>query len=381
MVKMNTDIVIIGAGMSGLHTAYELEKQGLNYLLLDARDRLGGRILSRNYDTKSGEPDSTYNANKPAYDLGPSWFWPSQKNMKRLLKELDLLDSVFLQQGAGQSVYENQQGNIQTGFYGISMEGACRMRGGMRQIINHLERGVDKEKIFTQTKVLEIQFINNRVVTTVIDHLSGESQSYQINSGKVVIALPPRLAVSSIIFNPPLSESRMAELNRYPTWMASNAKIMAVYDSPFWLEKGLSGDAASQLGPLREIHDASSNTNNGYALFGFVGTPGNYRKGNEDEVCQAGIDQLTRLFGEKAANPVDSCMQDWAQETLTATESDLSVSGGHAASSMSHFTESKFNDRVIWSGAETANHRQGHNGLLEGALEASIRTLAFLNDT
>ena len=164
--------------------------------------------------------------------------------------------------------------------------------------------------------------------------------------------------------------------------MAGHAKFIAVYDSPFWLDQGLSGDAVSQLGPLREIHDASSSSkaddNNGYALFGFVGVPASYRKENEKEISHAAIDQLTRLFGEKAANPIDIVLQDWVREEFTATEIDQSMIGGHATSSINNFTESSFDDRLLWSGTETANHREGHNGLLEGALEASVRVLKFL---
>ena len=48
---MNTDIVIIGGGISGLHTAYQLQKRGIDFILIEARDRLGGRILSNNYES------------------------------------------------------------------------------------------------------------------------------------------------------------------------------------------------------------------------------------------------------------------------------------------------------------------------------------------
>lgn len=388
---MLTDIVIIGGGISGLHTAYQLEKLGVNYMLVEARERLGGRILSRNYDTKnslsSSESGSNYDDDKPAYDLGPSWFWPGQMNMEALVKELGLLDSVFLQQGSGESVYEDQLGNIQKGFYGISMEGTYRLKGGIRQIITSLKRRIDKDKIKIYTQANRIEFIDNQIVTTVVEKSENEkakqekseARTNQIKSNKVVIALPPRIAMSSIEFKPSLPKIRTKELNNYSTWMAGHAKVIAVYDSAFWLNQGLSGDAVSQLGPLREIHDASSDSNNGYALSGFVGTPGRYRKGNEDEICKAAIDQLVRLFGETAANPIDVVLQDWAQEEFTATEIDQSMSAGHATSSISYFTESGFDDRLIWSGTETANHREGHNGLLEGALEASMRTLKLLD--
>ncbi|MCV3207739.1 flavin monoamine oxidase family protein [Mesorhizobium sp. YC-39] len=41
------DVVIVGAGFTGLSAALELKKAGINFLLLEARDRVGGRVESR----------------------------------------------------------------------------------------------------------------------------------------------------------------------------------------------------------------------------------------------------------------------------------------------------------------------------------------------
>ena len=119
---MNTEITIIGGGISGLHTAYQLQKRGIDFVLIEARERLGGRILSNSYVANLEEK---YDAKLSAYDLGPSWFWPSQTNMETLLNELDLSDSVFSQQSTGKSLYEDQQGNVQKGFYVISKVVFC----------------------------------------------------------------------------------------------------------------------------------------------------------------------------------------------------------------------------------------------------------------
>ena len=54
------DVIIIGAGVSGLAAAQKLLQQGLNVLVLEARDRLGGRIHT---DRRLGFP----------VNLGASW--------------------------------------------------------------------------------------------------------------------------------------------------------------------------------------------------------------------------------------------------------------------------------------------------------------------
>lgn len=43
----NIDVIVIGAGITGLSTAYAVQKAGRNVLVLEASDRVGGRIITR----------------------------------------------------------------------------------------------------------------------------------------------------------------------------------------------------------------------------------------------------------------------------------------------------------------------------------------------
>ena len=61
------DVIVIGAGMAGLEAANQLDSKGLDVVVLEARDRIGGRINSINY---SGA----------ALDLGASWIHGLNKN-------------------------------------------------------------------------------------------------------------------------------------------------------------------------------------------------------------------------------------------------------------------------------------------------------------
>src|SRR5687768_15559986 len=44
--KLNKSVAVIGAGFSGLACAYELMQAGYDVSVIEARDRLGGRVLS-----------------------------------------------------------------------------------------------------------------------------------------------------------------------------------------------------------------------------------------------------------------------------------------------------------------------------------------------
>ncbi len=100
---MNTDVLIAGGGLAGLYLANQLEQAGIDYLLVEARDRLGGRVLSlpaRGSDTQADR-----------YDLGPAWFWPGQPRLMRLANELDV--GVFPQYSDGNLVFQDAGGTVQ----------------------------------------------------------------------------------------------------------------------------------------------------------------------------------------------------------------------------------------------------------------------------
>src|SRR5260370_7532382 len=74
------DTAIVGGGVCGVALARNLFRQGRAVALFEARERLGGRILS-----------VAQAASGRVIDLGPTWFWPdTQPLMTSLVAELGL---------------------------------------------------------------------------------------------------------------------------------------------------------------------------------------------------------------------------------------------------------------------------------------------------
>ena len=92
-------MLIVGGGLAGLSLAARLHKQrasgGPSFQLLEARERLGGRVY-----TERGPDDPA----AAALDLGPSWFWPGQPRIERLLNELGL--GWYEQYAKGNLIYQ-----------------------------------------------------------------------------------------------------------------------------------------------------------------------------------------------------------------------------------------------------------------------------------
>lgn len=95
---MNTierDVVVIGAGASGLTAATELVKAGLSVAVLEARDRVGGRVWTDNIDGAMLE-------------LGGQWVSPDQDALKSTIAELGL--ETFARYREGENVYVTATG-------------------------------------------------------------------------------------------------------------------------------------------------------------------------------------------------------------------------------------------------------------------------------
>ncbi len=196
----------------------------------------------------------------------------------------------------------------------------------------------------------------------------------RFQAGKVVIALPPRLAAATILFEPDLTFHLNQAMLGTGTWMAGHAKCCALYEEPFWRRRGLSGNGFSEHGPLVEIHDGSNNDRGPYALTGFVGVPAAMRR-HEPHLTDAIVHQLTVIFGEPAAQPAAIFYKDWACERFTATQYDQSPMVTHPVYQPPAGQSAIWNGTIHFAGTETADQ---HGGYLEGALAAAERAVTNL---
>jgi monoamine oxidase len=90
------DVIIIGAGYAGLAAAQQLKHAGKNILLLEARDRVGGRIHTQVL------PDGNY------IDIGGQWIGPGQTRMYELAKANDVTTFPSYYKGKSTLYFNNK---------------------------------------------------------------------------------------------------------------------------------------------------------------------------------------------------------------------------------------------------------------------------------
>ena len=207
-------------------------------------------------------------------------------------------------------------------------------------------------------------------------HVQIKGESEGIDARHIVIAVPPRVVAQTIAFEPVLTPLQSTALAAVPTWMAGQAKVVAIYNEPFWRALGLSGDAISRRGPLGEIHDASPSTGQQGALFGFVGASAKARAKPGFDLAAQAVEQLTEMFGPRAGDPIDVLIKDWAQDTFTATKADRDGDGAHPLYGLPGALRDLWEGRVLFSSSEMGTQ---FGGYLEGALEAAQAAKRILN--
>jgi monoamine oxidase len=76
------DVIIVGAGYAGLAAALELTDNGLDVVVLEARDRVGGRVFSERVEYAEGR--------RVTVDHGGQWLGPTQLRLAELAKRFEV---------------------------------------------------------------------------------------------------------------------------------------------------------------------------------------------------------------------------------------------------------------------------------------------------
>jgi monoamine oxidase len=92
MDQLQADVVVVGAGLAGLTAAREVQRQGATAVVLEARDRVGGRTLN--------EPIG----DGKIVEVGGQWIGPGQDRLAALAKEMKV--DTFPTHSKGQNVIE-----------------------------------------------------------------------------------------------------------------------------------------------------------------------------------------------------------------------------------------------------------------------------------
>ena len=305
-------VVIIGAGLAGLSTACELLEHfpsasllpstlstplpvpllpRLRLTVLEARSRVGGRLHSL--------PSN-------GLEMGATWLSPHHRNVWRLSRSLEL--SIVSDASMPGGAVRIEGGTAQL---------ATRLCEQLTQPAGHASSSVPASSTATTLRLSTVATAvkwDERSGAVAVELADGTSIAGQA----VVVAVPPKLAMSRLSFQPALPAALVSGLRGVITWMGSATKVVIVFEAAFWLSLGLPSTGGK--GALGEWHDVSSASASVHALMGF-GPPG---------ITAADVDEQLRLsYGPHYQAPVSVHVVDWSAERWTSSDARLDGLGGH----------------------------------------------------
>jgi monoamine oxidase len=436
-------VVVIGAGLAGLTAAREIQRAGSTAVVLEARDRVGGRTLN--------EPIG----DGKVVEVGGQWIGPSQDRMAALAREMKV--DTFRTHAAGDNVIEFHgklrryrgsiprigphvladvaQAQLKIGrlaktvpldapwkaknarkldsqtfetwlrrnvytpggraLLELSIEGVWAVEpadvsllhvlfythsAGSFDLLLDTEGGAQQDRFVGGSQLVSIRLAETLGEGTIrlgapvrrIEHgqdtVTVHADGVTARGKRVIVAIPPTLT-SRIAYDPPLPGHRDQLTQRMP--QGSVIKCMAIYESPFWREAGLSGQATSDTGPAKIVFDNSPPDGSPGVLLGFLEGERARTIGRlpAPERREAVLGGLARLFGPKAAKPANFVERSWAEEEWTRGCYGCYMPPG-AWTSFGDALRAPIGP-IHWASAETATV---WNGYMDGAVQSGERS-------
>ncbi len=194
------------------------------------------------------------------------------------------------------------------------------------------------------------------------------SDALTVTAKQVVVAVPPPLA-ARIVYDPLLPAARDLLTQRLA--MGALMKVEAVYPTPFWRAKKLTGQFLTVGGPVGYSFDNSPPDGSPGVLAGFVGGAQNLKWGPKPlaERRAAVLAQYARLFGDpRFLTPSEYFEMDWTLEewsrggpTTVAGPGTLTAYGPALRAPVG---------RIHWAGTETSDYWTGY---MDGAVRSGER--------
>jgi monoamine oxidase len=413
----NKSIIIVGAGIAGIHAAQLMLDEGATVTVLEASSRWGGRIRALNsfadFPIELGA-EEIHGQKTAWYDLVKAsgakfasgaeedyYFMGNQLRSATAIEDIpaaqtvfDLVEKIERNQGSDTSVADmalaagvttawmplanaligNEHGtsNTRINAKGVGREDDLWTAGEQ----NFTVADKSYEQIIEQHYSKAIATIQMGLPVTQIDYagtvvtvttLNGQTYS----ADWVLVTVPlPILQAGTIDFVPALPASKVEAAQKIG--MDRGMKVILKFTERFWSE-----DMGSLYGsgPVPEYWFTSKGRGNQLILTAFVmGEAADLLSGmTESTAISTVLDDLDQIFGGTVASDryVDGRVMDWSKMPY--------IRGAYSYATRADGLDFRkklaepLGDRVFFAGEAT--HTEGHNSTVHGALETGERAV------
>ncbi|MCU1458420.1 MAG: amine oxidase [Actinomycetia bacterium] len=442
--RIETDVVVVGAGLAGLSAAQALVAAGRDVVVVEARDRVGGRVVNRELD------------HGVVVEMGGQWIGPTQNRIARLAADLGVETFPTFNDGDNILRFGETQGRYKGAIPRINpvvLADIGRAQARFDKLARRVpleapwsaaqaeqwdsqtfetwirrncrtSKGKDLLRLYSAAvfaaepadySLLHALFYTNsgggvdrltgtadgaqqdrfvggsqRIPLLMADELGARvrlaqpvrritdrgagvtvlTDQLELEARAVVVAIPPTLA-GRLVYEPALPPWRDQLTQAVPA--GAVIKCNVVYETPFWREDGLTGQATGNEGPVKITFDNSPPSGVRGVMLAFLEGAHARRAARMTpaERREAVLGSLVRYFGPQAAKPLDFQELDWSAEEWTR-----GCYGAHLPTGVWTQYGPALREPVgciHWAGTETATV---WNGYMDGALQSGDRAAA-----
>lgn len=420
------DVMILGAGAAGLAAARRLVRENLKIVMIDARDRLGGRIhtidapgfpmpIDLGAEFVHGSPPETWELIRAGhlltYEIAEHhWHFidgrlqPADDFWERIDKILGKMDerapeqtfSDFLKTCCPEADKATRDmaiafiegfnaaraDRISTTALAFEQKAAdeidetsqYRIVGGYAPMIAWMENALSGVvDVRLNTRVRELKWKKGEAVAIC-------DTGPEIRASRAIVTLPlPALQKDEVKFSPPLPAKRDAARKLE---MGPIVKLLINFREAFWEREKIPNAKGEKLPPLTFMHSTSASVPTWWTqlpikttvLTGWAGGPKadalSHRK--PEEVLSKGLDSIAEMTGF-SRNEIESLVQgyriaDWQADPYSSgAYSYVPVKAGDARKELAAPVE----ETLFFAGEAT--HFEGQSGTVAGALATGTR--------
>ena len=300
------DVIIVGAGASGLAAAKKLEEEGISYQILEATNKLGGRI----------QKDETF-ADFPI-DLGAEWIHEDKSILNYLINqpgnepdvETILYQPMNVQEVVGNTISQISNQDMVDYYANYITEYKFKNTTWYDFIYENFTQNIEQNIIYN-SKVTTIDYSGDQVVLT-----TDNGTEYQAE--KVILTVSLGVLKSNVItFNPSLPAEKITAIQAVE--FLPGFKLFMRFSNQFYPDVITCETSSGEKTYYDVAYDKGAQDHVLGLLSTGISAEDYYLLNNSDSIVSSVIQELDGYFnGLASQNYLGSYIyENWNQQTFT----------------------------------------------------------------
>ncbi|EGC34958.1 hypothetical protein DICPUDRAFT_152779 [Dictyostelium purpureum] len=224
-----------------------------------------------------------------------------------------------------------------------------RVIGGSQLISERMAQYIGKKHFRLNSKVIEINQTNpNNLIKITTE------TNRRFYCRKLIVTIPPALT-KLVSFYPKLPLKKKLYISQLDHGNA--IKVVVVYKTAFWREKGYSGKIISFEGPIKDTFDNCTHDNRVNSIVGFIVGSDDVKFWSSktvDERKHAILSQYAKYWGVEALHPIYYNEKNWNEDSFSGgCFTAICAPDANYSSNSSDYPKPFKN--IHWAGTETSN--------------------------